>query len=506
MMRPRQRAGRAIFVSGYWTVAFLRNRWRKVNAIVRMLLSMATSRPSRVDGQHDRPGDEQVQDGQRQEHLPAEAHELVVAGPRQRAADEDEEGDEAGRLQEEPDDRRQEPGPQPAAEEQGRGQGRDQRQTQVFPDIEHAELHAGVLRMVAGHELVLRFGQVERQAPDLGRPGDEEDGEPGALRHGEPKALLGQDDLAQVEGAGDHDHAHEREAHEHLVAHHLGGRPQPAEERVFVVRRPGAEDDAVDRERRHGQKEEQADVQIDDREARGEGDDGEGHQDGRDDDGRGQDEDRPVGERRHPVFLEEELDHIGQHLEDAEGADPVGAIALLPEAEQAALQPDEARGDPQRHGQDADDGQDHLQGEAHGFLTALIRPRAGRSSPSPPPAITGTPTTPRAMSAVTLAGSDSASPPASRSTVSPSPTPNAAASSGQIRSRGSGMSVETASAKALSSSEPKMWWTATTSGPASAAPDSARGPSAGAGVSTDAGGSTSLRPGSPPRSGPPITS
>ncbi len=43
-------------------------------------------------------------------------------------------------------------------------------------------------------------------------------------------------------------------------------------------------------------------------------------------------EGRLVHEGRHPVFLEEDLDHVGHHLQQTEGADAIGPIAVLPQA------------------------------------------------------------------------------------------------------------------------------------------------------------------------------
>ena len=52
---------------------------------------------------------------------------------------------------------------------------------------------------------------------------DQEDDEPQELGDDEPDPPLGQDDLPQVERAGEHDDPHQRQAHEDLVAEHLGG-------------------------------------------------------------------------------------------------------------------------------------------------------------------------------------------------------------------------------------------------------------------------------------------
>ena len=69
------------------------------------------------------------------------------------------------------------------------------------------------------------------------------------------------------------------------------------------------------------------------------GHDGEGHQHGHHDHGRRDDEHRLVRERRNPVLLRQQLDRVGERLEDAEGADTVGAVAVLPQREQPPLEP-----------------------------------------------------------------------------------------------------------------------------------------------------------------------
>ena len=76
------------------------------------------------------------------------------------------------------------------------------------------------------------------------------------------------DDRRQVEGAGQQDDAHERQAHENFVAQHLRGGAQASEQRVLVVRGPPRQYHAVDAERRHGQHEQQADIEVADDDAR----------------------------------------------------------------------------------------------------------------------------------------------------------------------------------------------------------------------------------------------
>ena len=62
--------------------------------------------------------------------------------------------------------------------------------------------------------------------------------------------LLRDQDVAQAERAGQDEDADQGEAEDDLVGDDLRRRAEPAEERVAVGRGPGAEDDAVDADRR----------------------------------------------------------------------------------------------------------------------------------------------------------------------------------------------------------------------------------------------------------------
>ena len=59
----------------------------------------------------------------------------------------------------------------------------------------------------------------------------------------------------------EHD-GHDRQAHGRLVGHHLGRGPDRAEQRVLRARRPAGQHHAVDRDRRHGQHEQDADRRV----------------------------------------------------------------------------------------------------------------------------------------------------------------------------------------------------------------------------------------------------
>ena len=65
---------------------------------------------------------------------------------------------------------------------------------------------------------------------------------------------------------------------------------------------------------------------------------------------RRQHKDRFVRERRDPVLFGEDLDHVGQHLQQSKWADSIRSIAVLPESEQSSLDPDESGSQSQDHG------------------------------------------------------------------------------------------------------------------------------------------------------------
>jgi hypothetical protein len=50
-----------------------------------------------------------------------------------------------------------------------------------------------------------------------------------------------------------------------------------------------------------------------------------------------------VRKGRHPVVLGQQLEHVGQHLVHAQRAQAIGAEAVLPDAQQPALEPGQER-------------------------------------------------------------------------------------------------------------------------------------------------------------------
>ena len=171
-------------------------------------------------------------------------------------------------------------------------------------------------------------------------------------------ALLRDDDVAQIEGAGVEHDADQDEADRHFVAHHLRGRPERREERIFGVGRPAGDDHAVNAERACREDVEQPDIDVGEHHARLERDHRPDDQrDGEGDDRRDQ-EQALVRAGRDDRFLEEDLQPVGEALQQAPRADHVGPAAKRDRRPDLALGIDDHRHrqhQRQRDDEDADD-------------------------------------------------------------------------------------------------------------------------------------------------------
>ena len=204
----------------------------------------------------------------------------------------------------------------------------------------------------------------------------------------------------------------ERRAHRDLVRDHLRARAQAAEQRVRRAGRPARQHDAVDADRGDREDVEHRDRQVgelhrgavaEDRDlvaGRAEGDHRDRHEgrDGRDD--RREDVDHLVRPLDDDVFLQHQLDAVGERLEHAPGAVPVGADAQLHPGDDLALPHDGEQHGHHQEGEaedrlDDDEppgvGAEHRQvlgGERHGRLAASDRAltwgtSGRRASPGP---------------------------------------------------------------------------------------------------------------------------
>src|SRR5690606_6117972 len=187
--RPRYPSGTSSCSSGYWMVTVGRNMLRSVTAMpisaVRSPLNkiakpLSMSTPPAVAGalpaprplsppQHVQSRPPQIDQRQRNEDVPAEVHEVVNANARQRPPDPHGDEDHSVRLDEKPDDGREERTGRPAQEKR-RGQSRENHQIRVFGQEKDGPPKAAVLGVVAGHQLAFRLGQVKGRPVGFGQP------------------------------------------------------------------------------------------------------------------------------------------------------------------------------------------------------------------------------------------------------------------------------------------------------------------------------------------------
>src|SRR5438445_7327841 len=203
MCRPRCRGNTGFCSSGYWTVKGLRSICVMVNRSpnTSSLITASTSCAQRDHGARD----QDVEQTERKQHLPAEVHEAVVTQARKRPAHPHHEEEEDDHLAEEPEgsgdpvegvewEERQ-----PPAEEEGRRDRADDHHVHVFAEKREAEAHGSVLGVIAGDELCLRLWKIERCTVRFGEGSAEIQDEGERLQHDEPGLLLRTDDLLQVE-------------------------------------------------------------------------------------------------------------------------------------------------------------------------------------------------------------------------------------------------------------------------------------------------------------------
>jgi hypothetical protein len=154
---------------------------------------------------------------------------------------------------------------------------------------------------------------------------------------GEIAAALPHHHVGHVQAAGDHQHHHQAEAHGDLVADHLRRSAQRAQEGVLRVGCPAGDDDAVHLQRGDGHQEQQAGVDVGQRDVGAEGNHHPGGQRRHDGHDRAEAGTGPCWHRRKDDFLGQQLQRIGDRLQQAQRADAVGAGADLREADGLAL-------------------------------------------------------------------------------------------------------------------------------------------------------------------------
>ena len=177
-------------------------------------------------------------------------------------------------------------------------------------------------------------------------------------------------------------HGDDDEAHRDLVGHHLRRRAQRTQEGITRVGGPAGHDDAIDTERGDREQVQDADIDIGEREPGADRD----HRPRNEAEDEGQhrrsEEHDLVGAGRQDGFLEEQLDGVGEGLQEAEGADHVGAHPQVHGRHNLALEIGEVGdGEQQRHqnGQDLRDDNDRRKGRSRPRNQPWV-PVEGRSS------------------------------------------------------------------------------------------------------------------------------
>ena len=117
----------------------------------------------------------------------------------------------------------------PSAEEKRDHQTAVHGHRRIFGEHEKRELHRRVLSVISGHELRLRFRQIEWRAVVLRVHRHEKDERGDDLREEIPDThFLILDDLHEPERSAEHQHADDRQPERHFIRHHLRGRSQSA--------------------------------------------------------------------------------------------------------------------------------------------------------------------------------------------------------------------------------------------------------------------------------------
>ncbi len=204
-------------------------------------------------------------------------------------------------------------------------------------------------------------------------------------------ALLRLDDRRQVERPRPQHDRDQDEADRDFVTDHLRRRTQRRIEGVFRVGRPTRHDDAVHAQRRRREDVEQPDIDVRQHHARIERDHRPGDQRDREGDDRREQEQPLVRGGRNDRFLKEDLQTVGERLEQAERPDDVGTAPQRHRRPDLAIDIDDHRHRQHQRQRDQQDARDRRDGpcpfighaerlEESGHATLLVIPaKAGIS-------------------------------------------------------------------------------------------------------------------------------
>ncbi len=236
----------------------------------------------------------------------------------------------------------------PAAEKQRHGQAADGEHAEVFRQEKVGVFEPGIFRHVPGDDFRFAFRHIERRAVGFHQTGDEKQNKGGRAPRGEDEparhdasqdiAFLRRDDRVGRKRADDHDDRQHGNNERQLIADHLGDRAHRAQHGKFVVAPPAGHENAEFRGGADGEEKQDAAINREGRHVPAVGNNAKRQNRRRRDHDRRDEMDDLVGAKRDDVFLDEQLDAVGQRLEKPERADAVRSVAVLDARENFPLQ------------------------------------------------------------------------------------------------------------------------------------------------------------------------
>src|ERR1700722_13957427 len=276
---------------------------------------------------------------------------------------------------------------EPSTQPQGDRDGGNRDHRGIFGQEKQRPAEAAVFRVEAGGQFGLGFGQIERGAVGLRNHSDGENEKRNQAQRkkleDEPDALLllslhdtNHAERARVTRArytctvkskpvqtGHEDRRDDRQAHGHFQENQLHARAQSTNQRIVLIRSPARHHDAEHAQRRNSQHEEDADIHVGDGMRGAERNHHEDRERRQHHDERRDPEHEAVGFGRHDVFFEQQLDGVGNGLQEPVRAHAHGAEAYLHVSENFAFQPvhrDHGNGEAEENEENVDEGPEEI--------------------------------------------------------------------------------------------------------------------------------------------------
>ena len=153
----------------------------------------------------------------------------------------------------------------------------------------------------------------------------------------EPGVFLSHYKFGDIHRSGEHDDRHQRQTERKFIAYHLGAASHGADQRILVVGSPACKQDTEHTHRRNGEHKEDADVPVDDLQAVAPGEAGQHRHRRGDHQIRSELEEETVGSLKADKLLDEDLEHVGKHLQQTPAAHAHRAEAALEPGAELAL-------------------------------------------------------------------------------------------------------------------------------------------------------------------------